>query len=118
MRTLNKDGKLNDDQKFFFAPTKPKEELYDLQNDPFELNNLASDTKYSEVLKELRDKTISHDKLMMPVSDVYHPQHPVSVDVFRFVKEKYPEAYGQMREGVEIGFSKYVTLCKEQIKNK
>ena len=118
MRTLNKEDELNEDQKFFFAPSKPKEELYDLQNDPYQLNNLASDAKYAEVLKELRDKTVSHDKKMMPVSDIYHPQHPVSVDVFQFVKENYPEAYKQMREGVEIGFSKYVTLYKEQLKKK
>ena len=33
-------GKLNDVQKAFFARTKPKEELYDLDDDPHETNNL------------------------------------------------------------------------------
>ncbi len=34
--------------------TKPEEELYDLQNDPFELHNLAQDLTYSKELEVLR----------------------------------------------------------------
>jgi arylsulfatase A-like enzyme len=33
------------------------EELYDLQADPLEQNNLASDAQYAEILSELRTKT-------------------------------------------------------------
>ena len=40
-RRLAFEGKLNDVQKLFFARTKPKEELYDLETDPFEVNNIA-----------------------------------------------------------------------------
>ncbi len=50
---LKKEGKLNDAQKQWFREKKPKEELFDCINDPFELNNLANDSKYKEKLNEL-----------------------------------------------------------------
>lgn len=40
-RKLLNEGRLNADQRRIFNPTRPIEELYDLQTDPFELNNLA-----------------------------------------------------------------------------
>jgi uncharacterized sulfatase len=47
-------GKLNAVQSIFFAPAKPKEELYDSEADPFEVKNLAEDPKQAEKLAELR----------------------------------------------------------------
>nr|WP_320022329.1 sulfatase [uncultured Draconibacterium sp.] len=35
---------------------RPAEELYDLNNDPYEMNNIASNPKYADIKKELRDK--------------------------------------------------------------
>src|SRR5262249_22417830 len=35
---------------------KPAEELYDLDKDPFELNNVAADPAYAKPLAELREK--------------------------------------------------------------
>ena len=37
------------------ALTKPDEELFDLRNDPNELNNLANDSNYSHILGEMRE---------------------------------------------------------------
>lgn len=54
MRKWNAEGKLNDVQKLWFAPTKPKEELYDTQADPHEVKNLASAPEHQEKLQELR----------------------------------------------------------------
>lgn len=48
------DGGLNDVQKYLLQPTRPKEELYDLENDPHEINNLADDPGYRNVLKQMR----------------------------------------------------------------
>lgn len=47
-------GKLHGTQARFFADTKPAEELYDLEADPHETTNLASDTQYGETLIALR----------------------------------------------------------------
>ncbi len=46
-------GECNEIQSIFWN-TKPVEELYDTENDPWEVNNLASDPAYSEVLKRMR----------------------------------------------------------------
>jgi uncharacterized sulfatase len=52
MQVLNKEGKLTPEQAQFMAPTRAKEELYDLQNDPHELHNLAGDRKLKNVLRD------------------------------------------------------------------
>jgi uncharacterized sulfatase len=52
-RELFKAGKLTGPQLQFFQP-KPVEALFDVEADPHEVNNLAGDTKYADVLAELR----------------------------------------------------------------
>ena len=54
MQVLHKQGKLTPEQALFMAPMRPKEELYDLVSDPYELNNLAEDPKHQKVLNQLR----------------------------------------------------------------
>ncbi|MDX1285268.1 MAG: sulfatase, partial [Draconibacterium sp.] len=54
MRELFEEGKLNELQSRFYQPTRPPEELYDLENDPQELNNLAMDPKYKKQLAQMR----------------------------------------------------------------
>jgi arylsulfatase A-like enzyme len=50
MKQLHDDGKLNEAQDKFLSDIRPSEELYDIVNDPFEINNLAEDPEYSETL--------------------------------------------------------------------
>lgn len=59
MEILNDKGELSPEQARFMAPTRPEEELYDLQIDPYELHNLADDLKHKEILKELSEQLYS-----------------------------------------------------------
>jgi arylsulfatase A-like enzyme len=51
---LNEKGLLNENQARWFAKTKPNEELYDTESDPWEFNNLAGNPDYADKLTELR----------------------------------------------------------------
>jgi uncharacterized sulfatase len=53
-RKLNSEGKLTGPQKFFFEHPKPDEELYDIENDPHEVNNLAISPGHQHILKKMK----------------------------------------------------------------
>ncbi len=55
LRALSKAGELNAVQMQFFGEKKAPEELYDLQNDPHEIHNLAKDPRFQKVLQQHRD---------------------------------------------------------------
>jgi hypothetical protein len=54
MRQLFNDGKLNELQSRIYQPSRPPEELYDLENDLYEINNLPHDPTYKPELEKMR----------------------------------------------------------------
>jgi arylsulfatase A-like enzyme len=57
LRELHAAKKLDElTEKLLFAEKRPKEELYDLAADPFEVNNLAGDPKHRDTLEQMRKK--------------------------------------------------------------
>jgi len=50
---LSRENRLTPDQQALIEPP-PKEELYDLETDPYEINNLAASSKRQEVLIDMR----------------------------------------------------------------
>ena len=66
---LKDEGKLNETQMQWFRKSKPKEELFDCVNDPYELNNLAENLTYKNKLKELSSEM---DRWLIQIGDNPH----------------------------------------------
>jgi arylsulfatase A-like enzyme len=81
---LHNEGKLNKTQELWFTPLDGDEELYDLQNDPFEVNNLANNEDMNNVLERFRGvyakwrENIS-DKCQYPESEMLEQMWPGGV---------------------------------------
>ena len=67
LNLLNESNLLSDKQKLWFQVPKSNEEFYDLQNDPFELNNLIGEKKF---LKEINDLRLQLDNWMNKINDL------------------------------------------------
>ena len=115
-RSLMMDGKLEKEAAIFFKDKKPKEELYDLEEDPHELKNLAYLPGYKNVLMEMRGACDSKEAEMKAADNTFHPVGPGSVKVLEWVKYKHTAAYIDLLKGKEIGFQKYSKMYKEQFK--
>jgi arylsulfatase A-like enzyme len=64
---MRDEGRLNQEQMLWFRPTKPVEELYDCDADPWQLKNLADKPEYARKLKELRK---AYDQWIKKVGDL------------------------------------------------
>ena len=69
LNKLNDSNMLSPEQKLWFQVPKNPEEFYDLENDPFELNNLIGDNNYLKELNELRKQL---DNWMKEINDLGH----------------------------------------------
>ncbi len=118
MRTLNQQEQLNEAERFFFSFEKPEEELYDLLEDPHELNNLAGDPEYSEIMNDLREKLAIWENQLPPTTEAdFDFVHPTAVDVLEWVKNEKPELYQEMLDGKEIGFGSLSRAYRETQKD-
>jgi arylsulfatase A-like enzyme len=66
LNVMNMKGQLSKVQSAFMAAKKPQAELYNLETDPWEINNLAGDPKYASIEKELRGEL---DRWRVSVND-------------------------------------------------
>lgn len=64
-------GECNEVQSAFWK-TKPSEELYDVENDPWEVNNLADNPEYKEVLERMR--TANRDNILKTFDTGFLPE--------------------------------------------
>jgi hypothetical protein len=89
-RKLNDEGKLNAAQRRFFEP-KPVEELYDLNADPHETNNLVEDPEHAKTLADLRGR-LQQRVTGMPDLSFYPESYLVDHAMDN------PTAFGQQRK--------------------
>lgn len=86
-RSLYNKGKLNNVQKQFFE-SRPAEALYDLEKDPHETKNLASDPTYAKELMLMRERLRERVKGMPDLS--FYPESVLIKNAFQN-----PVAFGQ-----------------------
>jgi len=91
-RQLGNQGKLNAAQKQFFDP-RPAEQLFDIESDPHEVNNLAGNPQHADALKKLRDRLSERVKTLPDLS-----MFPESVMVDQALGD--PIAYGKNNAGL------------------
>ncbi len=88
LRRLKKKGKLSPEAARYLREHKPMEELYDLEADPRETENLANDPEYQVTLQKLRaahrrwmhrtrDLGLVPESLMKQLSDQYGTLHEI-----------------------------------------
>ncbi|MDX9883621.1 MAG: sulfatase [Prolixibacteraceae bacterium] len=116
MRRLKYENKLAPEQSPFFENTKPKEQLFNLKDDPHELDNLAEKPGFQEKLHEMRALLTATEKQMSPVDSTFTPDVPEAVNVVGWLKYTYPEVYLEMLNGKEVGFQNYSRMYKNAIK--
>ena len=61
--------RLNKTQMLFMSRTKPREELYDLENDPYEIDNLAN-AESAEIQRVLTEMSAALDQWMVDTKDL------------------------------------------------
>jgi hypothetical protein len=73
LQQMSKDGKLSPlTQRLYFSPTRPMFELFDLESDPSEFNNLIGSEEHAAVERELKAALqewmiLERDYLPLPV---------------------------------------------------
>jgi hypothetical protein len=92
LKQLHAEGKLTPPQDAMCQPTMPAEELYDMQEDPFQLNNLVTSTKpeHQATLKRLSGVL---DQWIIDIND--KGRTPESPEVLRMVENEKTKPKGK-----------------------
>ncbi len=112
-------GECNKTQSIFWNP-KPVEELYDTENDPWEVNNLAENPDYKEILERMRAAnkdwvTRIYDTGFIPEADQINRANGMSLyDVMRSGKLDYKEIM-DAAEIATLGKTEYLDKLKENL---
>ena len=97
-------GELDENQALWFRETKVEEELFDTENDPHELNNIASDPAYAEILATLRAEC---ERWMKNIED------KGLIDEVELINTFYPNGKAQLTDvpTIEIRDGKVSVSC-------
>lgn len=105
LRQLYSEGKLNQAQSLHMQSTRPREELYHLPSDPWEIKNLADDESKQEVLIELRNvlerwEIDTNDLGRVPESEAMYDSDMDFVN--QKLKRKNPDAFRQHQLNIRL----------------
>ncbi len=107
LRQAYKDEALNKTQRLLFRETRPAEELYDVNADPYEINNLAEDPAYADELAKMRERLATwmvetNDKGREPESaEMFDSDMAVYVGGLK-AKKRDPEHLQKIIDNIEL----------------
>ena len=111
-KKLFDEGKLNQAQSHFWK-VKPPEELYDLENDPDEIKNLAGSKDHTKVLNKMRQAHLEHIKRIIDVGFLpegeIHERSQGSTPYEMARTEKYPYQRIMIAADLASGLSSWAT---------
>ncbi len=92
-------------ERLLFAPTRPREELYDLEKDPYETNNLAGDSAHMETLVQLRQRLTDWEERTGDLGRKPEPAAMYDSDMAVYLQGKSglpPEREQELRRNIEL----------------
>lgn len=109
LRELHEQAKLDSlTEQLLFSPTRQAEELYDLNADPLEIKNLASDPAFENTLVELRNRL---DKWMVETDD--KGRQPESEKMYDSDMAVYLGESGRGNQAARHSLEKNIELMKQ-----
>jgi len=101
LRKMKAEGKLDVAQLLFMRDRKPKEELFDVVNDPYEIHDLAENPKYQDVLATMKTKMdkwqATHEDDGLLDRNNRHPQDMGNVR--GWIKQYKPKVWKSITDG-------------------
>ena len=117
------EGQLTEAQQGMWQSRRPLEELYELQNDPHEVHNLAGDPAYQDVLHQMRKAQQqwaiqTHDTGMIP-EPLMHKLAANST-IYETAKSEEKAPYESIMSTTDLMFAgkKAIPLLEEKLKDK
>ncbi|MDE0935713.1 MAG: sulfatase-like hydrolase/transferase [Mariniblastus sp.] len=109
LRRVDALGKLSTEAKLFMQLSKPAEELYDLDVDPYEVHNLSNDLQYERVLTRLRNAHLewvvdTRDIGLIPESEIQIRESQVGAR-YNILKNANPDLIEQIRNTANLAVS-------------
>ena len=85
MQVMNRKGTLSKEQKVFMAAERPAEELYDIHQDPYELDNLALSPDYADIKSEMSRVL---DAWLLQYDTAIYPESEEEIEYAKNLMEK------------------------------
>ncbi len=114
MQVFYKQGKLTQVQAKFMGPDRPAEELYDLEKDTYEINNLVDDPGHKDILAKLRSKL---DTWLEEADRGTYPEDPEEITYWEsFMKKNFEIRMKRRGLATDISDEEFLKYWVEYLK--